>query len=469
MLSKSRAPPARLSGSTASNGSVPSSSRPATVTPACSVVLRNCRRVVVCTDRVIQSRKNFASTGFVEPRIRVYSRLFAVWPGSVRQPVLETEEKDCQAHRQQTADGHCGRGGNHAAQSEEKTEKGQSEHDEVPRAAFRALKISVHVTLLRGRNVAGNLDRMGHSKQQVFQNRRGGARLVERVKMNAGRALAQQFPALIRGVFNAVFDDRFVVIPALFQLVQQGLGQVGAAESSKLFDLGRAENGDDARDQRDTHSQLRQIIPEFEVIAVVKEKLGDHEIRALIDFVLQPSPVHVFAFFAGDVSLGKTGYADGKPARLADELDQLIGKLESSFGLLEFACGTRRITAQRQDIVYSARAGFLQVCADVLPRGIDASEMGHGREAVLPLNAIHDHQRLVPRAAASAVSDGTETRLELHQRGDGLFQQDALAFRGPGRKEFKGDDRAFGGPGIGEDVSNEMHEAMIPGIARNSI
>ena len=47
--------------------------------------------------------------------------------------------------------------------------------------------------------------------------------------MNAGRAFTQQLFALPRGVFNAELRGCFIVVTALFEFVQQRLGQAGAA------------------------------------------------------------------------------------------------------------------------------------------------------------------------------------------------------------------------------------------------
>jgi len=58
-------------------------------------------------------------------------------------------------------------------------------------------------------------------------------------------------------------------------------------------------------------------------MAVLEKELGDHEVRAVIDLRLQPLPVHVLAFIAGDVPLGESGDADGEWADLADAPDQL--------------------------------------------------------------------------------------------------------------------------------------------------
>jgi len=94
--------------------------------------------------------------------------------------------------------------------------------------------------------------------------------------------------------------------------------------------------------------------------------------------------------------------------------------------------------------------------------------MRHGGQAVLALNAVHDHQRLVPRAAARAVGDGTEIRLKLQQRRNGLLEQDPFAFFGFGREKFKGEDRALGLPRRRKDVSNEMHAPILNERVRDS-
>src|SRR2546430_11711680 len=191
--------------------------------------------------------------------------------------------------------------------------------------------------------------------------------------MNAGRAFTQQLFALPRGVFDAVLRRRFIVVTAFFEFVQQRLGQAGAAQSGELLDLRGAEDGNDARHEWNRDSQIRQKVAKLEVIAVAEEKLRDYKIRAVIDLVFQPLPVHEFAFLARDVTFGKAGHADGKPAHLTDELHQLIGKLESTFGHFEFARATGWIAAQRQNVVDAARARFGEIGADFLFGGVHAS------------------------------------------------------------------------------------------------
>src|SRR5258708_20678348 len=77
-------------------------------------------------------------------------------------------------------------------------------------------------------------------------------------------------------------------------------------------------------------------------------------------------------------------------------------------------------------------------------------------QAMLPLDSVHDHQRLVPGAASGAVSHRAIVRPGLEQRRNGLFEQVAVALRSLGRKELEGNDRRPArGPG-GVDVSNQL-------------
>ncbi len=124
---------------------------------------------------------------------------------------------------------------------------------------------------------------------------------------------------------------------------------------------------------------------------------------------------------------------------------------------MEHAVAAGRIAAQRQDIFDADTARLRDDLADLLAGMIDAGQVEHGGEVVLALDAVHDHESLVARAAAGAVGDGTEIGLEPKQRGNGFFEQIAVAFFGFRREEFKGNDRAVGGPSFGDDVEDKLH------------
>ena len=86
-------------------------------------------------------------------------------------------------------------------------------------------------------------------------------------------------------------------------------------------------------------------------MAVLEEELGDDEIRALIDLGLEPLPVDVFAFAAGDVALRKPCDADRKAAGRADMPDQLVRVLKTAVGPDELADAARRVTPQSEDVL----------------------------------------------------------------------------------------------------------------------
>ena len=68
------------------------------------------------------------------------------------------------------------------------------------------------------------------------------------------------------------------------------------------------------------------------------------------------------------MAFGETGGADGKIARLTDELDELRGEFEATGRRLKFAA-VGRISAQRENIFTTQRADFFQKLAH-LPAGV---------------------------------------------------------------------------------------------------
>jgi hypothetical protein len=86
--------------------------------------------------------------------------------------------------------------------------------------------------------------------------------------------------------------------------------EIRAAERRDFLDLGGAGDGHDAGHERHLHSVGREEVAELEVVPVVEKQLCDDEVGALLDLVLQVSPVGVLPVRAGHVSLRKTGDAD---------------------------------------------------------------------------------------------------------------------------------------------------------------
>jgi hypothetical protein len=133
-----------------------------------------------------------------------------------------------------------------------------------------------------------------------------------------------------------------------------------------------------------------------------------------------------------------------KLALLADEFDELRRKLKSAWRHSKFAAA-RRIAAQGQDVFTAERADFFEQRTHFIAGVVDAGEMRQRRQLVFALDAVHNHQRFLPRAAAGAVGDGAKIRLAESNAGILSFQEAAVAFVRFRRKKFKGNDRSAGG------------------------
>src|SRR5271157_72663 len=285
----------------------------------------------------------------------------------------------------------------------------------------------------------------------------GGTGLVQRVKMQPRRAVAQQLFALLRRVFDAKFRASLIVVNKLFQPAQQRRGQRRAAQRGEALDLVGVQDGNDAGAERHRHAPLRQVVAEAEEIGVAEEKLSQYEIRAAIDLGLQPVPIHFPPLHAGDVALRESGGADAKAAHLLDERDQLISKREASLRFFELALAAGRIAAQGENIFYAQRPGLEQDSAEFPGGRSDARQVEQGGQMVLALDAIHGHERLIARASARAVSHRTIIRLQFLESGEGLLQEIAIPFLRLGRKEFERDDRLPQRRLSRINITNELH------------
>ena len=52
------------------------------------------------------------------------------------------------------------------------------------------------------------------------------------------------------------------------------------------------------------------VIAEIIIVGIIEKKLGDHEIRARVDFLFEMDPIDELAVFAGDVAFWKSSYPD---------------------------------------------------------------------------------------------------------------------------------------------------------------
>src|ERR1017187_5553174 len=104
-----------------------------------------------------------------------------------------------------------------------------------------------------------------------------------------------------------------------------------ATKLPEFHDLRRVQNRNDAGHERHANTKFAgNKIAKFKIVGVVEKQLRENEVRAGVRFFLQMPPIGVFAVLARYVAFGKAGDADGKIARLADELDELRGEFEAA-------------------------------------------------------------------------------------------------------------------------------------------
>ena len=92
---------------------------------------------------------------------------------------------------------------------------------------------------------------------------------------------------------------------------------------------------------------------------------------------------------------------------------------------------------------------------------VDACEVRERGEAMLALDPIHNHERLVPGAAARAVGDGAKIRARGEQGGQVFFKERAVALVGLGWEKFQRDDGLAGRLFGGVKIADEFHGAEL--------
>src|SRR5579859_6840090 len=113
------------------------------------------------------------------------------------------------------------------------------------------------------------------------------------------------------------------------------------------------------------------MVAELVVIRVVEKQLSDDEIGSGTDFLLQVTPIRIFAILTGNVAFREASNADAKIALFSNKPDQLMRKLKPTRGDLELA-PTGRVAAQCQDILNTQAANLVQQIFDLLACGTNA-------------------------------------------------------------------------------------------------
>ena len=157
---------------------------------------------------------------------------------------------------------------------------------------------------------------------QGAQDRARRGRAVERVEVDAGRAVGQQVGALHRRVGDAEVRDRVRLLGAQLELAQQAGRDRRAAHLREAPDLVDVRDRHDARDDRDVDPGVPRAGHEVVVELVVEEQLGDQEARAGVDLLARVAQVGL-GRLGREMDLGEAGRADREVVVGADQLDQL--------------------------------------------------------------------------------------------------------------------------------------------------
>ena len=155
------------------------------------------------------------------------------------------------------------------------------------------------------------------------------------------------------------------------------------------------------------------------------------------------------------MAFGEPRDPDGITAGFTNEPDELIRIFEAAFGLLELRA-VRRIAAQRQNVLDSQFPRLLQHAARFGCGGVHARQVCHRRQALVALNPIDDHQRLLAGTPAGAVRHRAEIGIELAESGNRLLEQRALSLLGLRGEELEGNDGAPGCARGREHVAYEL-------------
>src|SRR6266849_3721555 len=264
---------------------------------------------------------------------------------------------------------------------------------------------------------------------QVLEDGARRRRAVERVEVDARRALAEQLGALARCPLDADPDGgRLVVARALERRAEPGRHLI-AAERRDALDLRPVGDRHDAGHERHADPGAARTLDEAEVVGVVVEELRDDDIETRVDLELQ----------VPDVLLGVAATDQAEVvAALAHELDHVDGVAEAAVRRAEAGI-LRAVAADRDHVLDPALGDEPAVRADLRPARLDRGHVGRALEAERA-DARHQLDRRLARLGPRA-RHGDEPGTEGPERLD-RAHEGSLTLGGRGREELEGDDRA---------------------------
>ena len=276
---------------------------------------------------------------------------------------------------------------------------------------------------------------------QRAEDRARRRRAVERVEVDAGRAVGQQVGALHRRVGDAELGHRLVARPALMQVGEHVVGDRRAAHARDARELVVGRDRHDAGDDRDLDADRAGALDEVEVERVVEEELGDEEADAGVDLLLEVAQV-VLGRGGVDVGLREARRADGEAGSLPLMSSTSSREYSRPPSVFVHSCrALRRVAAQREHVLEAQRAHLVERRAQLVDGGAHAGEVRHRLEADLVADARDDLERLAARRAAGAVGDADEVGRQRAQGGQREVEV-RLALGRPGREELEGEHRA---------------------------
>src|SRR5947209_7455584 len=83
--------------------------------------------------------------------------------------------------------------------------------------------------------------------------------------------------------------------------------------------------------------------------------------------------------------------------------------------------------------------------------------MGNGRQLMLALDTVHDHERFFASASTGAIGDRAVVRRDFEQGWNRFFQEGAISFGSFRRKKLEGDNRLPGGGFCRVNLANQLH------------
>ena len=165
-------------------------------------------------------------------------------------------------------------------------------------------------------------------------------------------------------------------------------------------------DGHDAGDDRNIDARAPGSLHELEIVLIIEEKLGDHEIQAGVHFALEIHEVYGgIAAFGVLFGIARPTQAQRRIMPVPDKLHQLAGIPEPALHGFELRLPLWRIAAQGQNIFDTGIDDSPQNAAQVIARRADASEVRHGLDARLALHAGDDFDGSLARGTSGAVCD----------------------------------------------------------------